>query len=96
MIIPYIRKSATVLVLVILAWSLAFFISSAIEQEKQNIKNLPQLQHLEVVDSTWYTSPGEENSMQVDYIYYCRTKTGWVLKTKSKAFEAGDTILIEQ
>lgn len=94
--IHYIRKSAIVLILVILAYGLFLFIDLATKKEKQNIKNLSQSQRFDVIDSAWYTSPGEENSMQVDYVYYCKTRTGWVLKTKSKAFEAGDTILIEQ
>lgn len=92
--VKYIRESGVVLILVILAYGLFLFIDLATKKEKQNIKNLPQQQRFEVVDSTWYTSPGEENSMQVDYVYYSKTRTGRVFRTKDKAFQVGDTVLI--
>lgn len=92
--VKYIRESGVVLILVILAYGLFLFIDLATKKEKQNIKNLPQQQRFEVVDSAWYTSPGEENSMQVDYVYYSKTRTGRVFRTKDKAFQVGDTVLI--
>ena len=67
--VNYIRQFGVVWISVVLVYSLAIFINFSTKKEKQNIKNLPQTQRFEVVDSTWYTSPGEENSMQVDYVY---------------------------
>lgn len=92
--VKYIRESGVVLILVILAYGLFLFIDLATKKEKQNIKNLPQQQRFEVVDSAWYTSPGEENSMQVDYVYYSKTRNGRIFRTKDKAFQVGDTVLI--
>ncbi len=45
-----------------------------------------------VIDSTWYTTPGQENTMQTDFRYYGRTKNGQVVVSTSKHFDIGDTI----
>jgi hypothetical protein len=92
--VKYIRQSGVVIITVVLVYSLAIFVNFSTKKEKQNIKNLPQQQRFEVVDSTWYTSPGEENSMQVDYIYYSKTRNGRIFRTKDKAFQVGDTVFI--
>jgi hypothetical protein len=43
------------------------------------------------VDSTWYTTPGQENSMQTEYKYYARLNNGKIIRTSNKPFEIGDT-----
>ena len=45
----------------------------------------------EVVDSVWYLSPGELNTLQVDYLYYAKTVSGFKFKT-SRLMNIGDTI----
>ena len=44
------------------------------------------------IDSTWYTTPGQENTLQTDFRYYGRTKNGQVVVSTSKHFDIGDTI----
>jgi hypothetical protein len=43
------------------------------------------------VDSTWYTTPGQENSMQTECKYYARLNNGKIIRTSNKPFEIGDT-----
>lgn len=44
------------------------------------------------VDSIWYTTPGQENTLQTDFRYYGRTKNGQVVVSTSKPFIIGDSI----
>ena len=44
------------------------------------------------IDSVWYTTPGQENTLQTDFRYYGRTKNGQVVVSTSKHFDIGDTI----
>ena len=44
------------------------------------------------IDSVWYTTPGQENTLQTDFRYYGRTKNGQVVVSTSKHFGIGDTI----
>ena len=44
------------------------------------------------IDSIWYTTPGQENTLQTDFRYYGRTKNGQVAVSTSKPFNIGDTI----
>jgi hypothetical protein len=43
------------------------------------------------VDSAWYTTPGQENSMQTECKYYARLNNGKIIRTSNKPFEIGDT-----
>ena len=45
-----------------------------------------------VIDSIWYTTPGQENTLQTDFRYYGRTKSGQVAVSTSRPFSIGDTI----
>jgi len=44
------------------------------------------------IDSIWYTTPGQEHTLQTDFRYYGRTKDGQVAVSTSKPFSVGDTI----
>jgi hypothetical protein len=44
------------------------------------------------IDSVWYTSPGQENTLQTDYHYYGRLSNDQVVKSNSKPFNIGDSI----
>ena len=45
----------------------------------------------EVIDSVWYLSPGELNTLQVDYLYYAKTVSGFKFRT-SRLMNIGDTM----
>lgn len=45
----------------------------------------------EVIDSVWYLSPGELNTLQVDYIYYAKTQSDYKFRT-SRLMKVGDTV----
>jgi len=44
------------------------------------------------IDSVWYTSPGQENTLQTDYHYYGRLSNGQVVKSNSRSFNIGDSV----
>lgn len=45
----------------------------------------------EVIDSVWYLSPGQINTLQVDYIYYAKTHSDYKFRT-SRLMKVGDTV----
>jgi hypothetical protein len=59
--------------------------------KKPTPKNLVYEVTYLTVDSTWYTTPGQENSMQTECKYYARLNNGKVIRTSNKPFEIGDT-----
>jgi len=65
-------------------------ISISISQ-KSNIQPIKE-EHVAIVDSVWFTSPGQENTLQTDYHYYGRLTNGQVIKSSDKAFQIGDSI----
>jgi hypothetical protein len=46
-----------------------------------------------VIDSVWFTSPGQENTLQTDYRYYAKTANGQVVVSTDRAFSIGDSIM---
>jgi hypothetical protein len=44
-----------------------------------------------VVDSVWVKKPGEINTMQVDYIYFAKTKEGKEVSSRN-TIRVGDTL----
>lgn len=44
------------------------------------------------IDSVWFTSPGQENTLQTDYRYYGKASNGQVIVSTNKAFHVGDSI----
>ena len=46
-----------------------------------------------VIDSVWFTSPGQENTLQTDYRYYAKTANGQVVVSTDRAFLIGDSIM---
>lgn len=49
-------------------------------------------EHVAIVDSVWFTSPGQENTLQTDYHYYGRLSNGQIIRSSDKAFQIGDSI----
>lgn len=45
------------------------------------------------IDSVWFTSPGQENTLQTDYRYYAKTENGQVVVSTDRAFSIGDSIV---
>ena len=45
------------------------------------------------IDSVWFTSPGQENTLQTDYRYYGKASNGQVIVSTDKAFHTGDSIV---
>ena len=48
---------------------------------------------ISIIDSVWYTSPGQENTLQTDYRYYGKALNGQVIVSTDKAFHIGDSIV---
>ena len=48
---------------------------------------------ISTIDSVWFTSPGQENTLQTDYRYYAKAINGQVVVSTSRAFSIGDTIV---
>jgi len=46
-----------------------------------------------VIDSVWFTSPGQENTLQTDYRYYAKTANDQVVVSTDRAFSIGDSIM---
>ena len=46
-----------------------------------------------VIDSVWFTSPGQENTLQTDYRYYAKTANGQVVVSTDRAFSIGDSMM---
>ena len=59
--------------------------------KKPTPKNLVYEVTYLTVDSAWYTTPGQENSMQTECKYYARLNNGKIIRTSNKPFEIGDT-----
>jgi hypothetical protein len=47
---------------------------------------------MSTIDSIWFTTPGQENTMQTDFRYYGKLKNGQVIVSNSKPFNIGDSI----
>ena len=45
------------------------------------------------IDSVWFTSPGQENTLQTDYRYYGKASNGQIIVSTDKAFHVGDLIV---
>ena len=48
---------------------------------------------ISTIDSVWFTSPGQENTLQTDYRYYGKALNGQIIVSTDKAFHVGDTIV---
>ena len=46
-----------------------------------------------VIDSVWFTSPGQENTLQTDYRYYGKASNGQIIVSTDKTFHIGDSIV---
>ena len=47
---------------------------------------------MSTIDSIWFTTPGQENTMQTDFRYYGKLKNDQVIVSNSKPFNIGDSI----
>jgi len=45
------------------------------------------------IDSVWYSYPGKENVLQLDYKYYGRLTNGQVVSSTSNKFHIGDSVV---
>ena len=48
---------------------------------------------ISTIDSVWFTSPGQENTLQTDYRYYGKASNGQVIVSTGRAFHIGDSIV---
>jgi hypothetical protein len=78
-------------IVTIIVLYLVFFLI-LIFTNKENESLVIKEEHVAIVDSVWFTSPGQENTLQTDYHYYGRLTNGQVIKSSDKAFQIGDSI----
>lgn len=90
----HIRHFGFIVLLIILVFGWVVFAIAAVKKTAV-IKEPPQPIDIayETVDSVWYLSPGELHSLQVDYLYYAKTESGYKFKT-SRLMKVGDTVHI--
>jgi hypothetical protein len=48
----------------------------------------------EKIDSVWSYSPGTPHTLQTDYIYYGKTKSGIVVAKRNSIMKKGDSVKI--
>jgi hypothetical protein len=60
---------------------------------KPSVKLIEKKEIISTIDSVWFTSPGQENTLQTDYRYYAKTANGQVVVSTDRAFSIGDSIM---
>lgn len=78
-------------IVTIIVLYLVFFLI-LIFTNKENESLVIKEEHIATIDSVWFTSPGQENTLQTDYHYYGRLTNGQVIKSSDKSFQIGDSI----
>jgi hypothetical protein len=78
-------------IVTIIVLYLVFFLI-LIFTNKENESLVIKEEHVATIDSVWFTSPGQENTLQTDYHYYGRLTNGQVIKSSDKSFQIGDSI----
>jgi len=79
------------------AFGLAFLIIMITSVDRiieiENSKPIETKTISSAIDSVWFTSPGQENTLQTDYRYYAKTENGQVVVSTDRAFSIGDSIV---
>ena len=84
----FIRNARIVfVVLLFIGWIVAAYVALRTSNKKTVVTNWTY----EVIDSVWYLSPGELNSLQTDYLYYAKTTSGFKFKT-TRLMSVGDSM----
>ena len=60
---------------------------------KPPVKLIEKKEIISTIDSVWFTSPGQENTLQTDYHYYGKASNGQVIVSTDKTFHIGDSIV---
>jgi hypothetical protein len=60
---------------------------------KPSVKLIEKKEIISTIDSVWFTSPGQENTLQTDYHYYGKASNGQVIVSTDKSFHIGDSIV---
>jgi len=60
---------------------------------KPSVKLIEKKEIISTIDSVWFTSPGQENTLQTDYHYYGKASNGQVIVSTDKTFHIGDSIV---
>ena len=60
---------------------------------KPSVKLIEKKEIISTIDSVWFTSPGQENTLQTDYRYYGKASNGQVIFSTDKTFHIGDSIV---
>jgi hypothetical protein len=78
-------------IVTIIVLYLVFFLI-LIFTNKENESLVIKEEHIATIDSVWFTSPGQENTLQTDYHYYGRLTNDQIIRSSDKAFQIGDSI----
>lgn len=70
---------------------LLFWTDSAFHSNQTKIVEKEEV--ISIIDSVWFTSPGQENTLQTDYRYYGKASNGQVVISTGRAFSIGDSIV---
>ena len=62
---------------------LGFFVTDIVP-DKTKVINKEEV--ISTIDSVWFTSPGQENTLQTDYRYYGKASNGQIIVSTDKAF----------
>ena len=60
---------------------------------KPPLKLIEKKEIISTIDSVWYSYPGKENVMQLDYKYYGKLANGQVVVSTSNEFHVGDSVV---
>ena len=60
---------------------------------KPSVKLIEKKEIISTIDSVWFTSPGQENTLQTDYHYYGKASNGQIIVSTDKTFHIGDSIV---
>ena len=69
---------------------LGFFVTDLVPNKP---KIIDKEEVISTIDSVWFTSPGQENTLQTDYRYYGKASNGQIIVSTDKAFHVGDLIV---
>ena len=69
---------------------LGFFVTDVVPDKT---KIIDKEEVISTIDSVWFTSPGQENTLQTDYRYYGKTSNDQVVVSPNRAFSIGDSIV---
>jgi len=69
---------------------LGFFVTDLVPDETRIID---KEKIISTIDSVWFTSPGQENTLQTDYRYYGKASNGQIIVSTDKTFHIGDSIV---